>query len=84
MRSMPLPESFDRVAVIDATLKDLLAARLVDFDTLSEGRKFTLRNDLMPMVNAMAPHIHAQLEAKRGQEALSEFVIPDTLEGFTL
>lgn len=78
---MPLPESFDRVAVIDATLKDLLSARLIDFDSLSEERKFTLRNELMPMVNAMAPHICAQIEAKSGQGVFGGLVIPDTLEG---
>lgn len=82
MRSMPLPESFDRVAVVDATLKDLLAARLIDFDTLSDDHKFTLRNNLMPMVNAMAPHICAELEAKSGT-AFGGLVIPDTLEGLT-
>lgn len=83
METMPLPESFDRVAVIDATLKDILSARLIDFDTLPDERKFTLRNNLMPVVNAMAPHILDQLEAKTksGEGAVGGFVIPDTLEG---
>lgn len=83
MRTMPMPESFNRIAVIDATLKDILAGRLIDFDTLPEARKFDLRNSLMPVVNAMAPHIAAQLALKTpsGGEEPAAFVVPDSLEG---
>lgn len=76
---MTLPESFDRSAVLDATLTDMLAVRGIDFQKLPAAKKFDLRNNLLPVVNALAPHIHAQLQAASEAKELESFVVPDTL-----
>jgi hypothetical protein len=78
---MTLPESFDRNAVLDATLTDMLAVRGLTFRTLPPDRKFALRDNLLPVLNAMAPHIHAQLQATEHASVTGAFIVPDTLEG---
>lgn len=77
---MTLPESFDRSAILDATLTDMLSAKGIDFEKLSASKKFDLRDNLLPVLNAMAPHIHAQLKAAEAK-GLESLVVPDTLEG---
>lgn len=81
MRSMTLPESIDRNAILDATLTDLLAVRGLTFGSLPLDRKFALRDNLLPVLNAMAPHIHAQLQVAAQESVTGSFVVPDTLEG---
>lgn len=78
---MKLPASFDHTAVLDATLTDILAARGIPFDRLSAAKKFEMRENLLPVLNAMAPHIQAQLQAATETKSAETFVVPDTLEG---